>query len=223
MSTLETAFAYVLHKRAQGEQSQLIKFFTREQGVVTASYKGARQPKKQALLQLFTPLCVHFSIRRDWYYVQNIEMLAPSPSFNSMQLWSAYYINELLDTAIRPHDAHERLFDQYSVTLSALASTATRPEIEIILRQFEQAFLTACGSDLLFPDEINPEACYRFQCEEGFLLAETGYAGNTLLAWQQALWQQEDVLPVAKEVMRQAIQHALLGKPLKVREMMKRL
>ena len=223
MSVLLTTFAYVLQKSSQGEQSQRIKFFTKEQGVVHASFKGARQPKKQALLEFFTPLCVYFSLRRDWHYVQEVEILAPSPRFDRMQLWSAYYLNELLAIAMRPNDAHEQLFDAYTWTLSALTTAAKRNEIEVILRQFEQVFLTACGCGFFFPDEIVLDAYYCFQAEAGFLLSETGYAGKILLAWQQARWEEEGVLIVAKAVMREAVQHAVLGKSLRVREMMKGL
>lgn len=229
MSSFETVIAFVLHKRDQGEYSQIIKFFTQELGVINTSYLAARRPKKQANLQLFTPLCVQLSVKGDWYYVKEVDMLAPTPQFKTMQLWSAYYLNELLDIAIRPHDLHIGLFKHYAVTLSNLASSISTQDIEIVLRRFEIDFLKACGSLFSLPEEINPNAYYQFQPDEGFTLYKQtslmphGYLGETLLAWQNEDWLATGTLATAKSVMRQAIQHVLLDKPLKVRALMKEL
>ena len=75
--TTKTLQAWVLHKQWSGDTSARVSFFTRELGVIQCLCKGGRTPKKQALLQAFTPLWLSVDERYDRYYTQAIESISP--------------------------------------------------------------------------------------------------------------------------------------------------
>jgi DNA repair protein RecO (recombination protein O) len=223
--TTEAFEAWVLHKRPSGDTSVEVTFFTREKGLMRCLCKGGRTPKKQAILQAFTPIWLAVEARKDWYYSRQIESSAMPLVMKGHGLFAALYINELLYYCLKPSDPAPTLFQVYLQTLNGLSAAEDNLAIEILLRQFEWKLLVACGQAISLTEEaysthsISPHAYYRFVATEGFWPAPTGLSGKSILALSQGCFDDILVLRTAKLVMRQAIDHLLEGKVLKSRHL----
>ena len=221
----EGLHAWVLHKRPSGDASAQVTFFTREKGVVSALCRGGRTPKKQSLLQAFTPLWLTFDVRRDWHYVREMDAIAPSLTLASDSLFAGLYVNEILYHGIRPLDPSPSLYDAYTQTLQTLTNITQRQEIEALLRRFEWQLLLASGypfsltHEALTSTPIVPDHCYDFIVGEGFVSASKGVPGACILAMAEDNLNDALVLKAAKWVMRSAIDHLLDGKQIKAREL----
>ena len=217
--------AWVLHKRWSGDTSAQVTFFTRESGVVSALCKGGRTPKKQPLLQAFTPLWLTFDVRRDWYYVRELDVTAPSLELAGNPLFAGLYVNEILCHGLHQLDLCPLLYDAYVETLHALTHSTQRLEIEAALRRFEWQFLTVCGYQFSLTHEaltsmlILPTNDYDFIAGEGFMLTNKGISGASILAMSEDNLSDASTLKAAKWIMRRAIDHALDGKRIKAREL----
>lgn len=215
---------WFLHKRLSGETSLRTRFFTRDEGIVDALYKGGRTPKKHALLQAFTPLWVTFNVRHEWHYVQKLEVESPPLPLQGPALFSGLYVNEIIHRLLKPLDPAPDLFTDYVTTLSALAVAPDRLAIEPILRQFERALLSAVGYEVSLTHEaisgalIDPSARYQLKVGVGFVAAKEGHSGAHLRAFAENDWNASPaVLTTAKSIMRKAIAHALNGEPIQSR------
>lgn len=221
----ESETAWVLHKQWSGDTSARVTFFTRDHGVVRAVCKAGRTPKKQALLQAFTPLWVVFAERSGWYHVQTLELLSLSLPLEGHYLFAGLYVNELLYHALGPLDAYPRLYEAYTATLFALCHASDQVALEIVLRRFEWALLAAIGYGLSLTHEartglpIVSSQQYVLIAGVGLIGAEQGMKGAHLLALSDDALTESDVLKTAKKIMRIAIDHALGGKKIKTRDL----
>jgi len=221
--TVKAIQSWVLHKHWSGDTSARVSFFTRELGLVHCFCKGGRTPKKQALLQAFTPLWVSIDERYDRYYAQTIESISPMLLLEGNSLFSALYINEILYYALKPHYPDALLFDAYLLTLNGLALTKDRLVLESILRRFEWTLLHACGYSFSLTQEagisrpILADLYYQFVAGEGFVINNKGIPGEHILALAQDNLTEVDYLKSAKIIMRQAIDHLLAGREIKAR------
>lgn len=216
---------WVLHKRWSGDTSAQIIFFTREKGLVSAYSKGARTPKKQSLLQAFTPLWLTLDIRRDWHYVRQLDVVAPSLSLIGDALFAGLYVNEIIYHGLQQLDPSPLLYDAYINTIHALTKSSQRHVVEAALRRFEWQFLSSCGYAFSLTYEchtlcpIKPECHYIFIAGEGLVLASKGIPGECIIAMANDQLEKPAVLKAAKWLMRRAIDHALDGKKIKAREL----
>jgi len=214
----ETVQAFFLHKRLSGETSLRVRFFTNEHGIVDALYKGGRSLKKQLHLQSFTQLRVSLDVRRDWYYVRELECESTSISLVGDALFSGLYLNELLYSMLKPHDPSPRLFSAYITALNSLVKAPDRLSIEPILRRFEQVLLSTSGYEISLTHDaggdrlIDASLSYQFVAGTGFIVAKEGISGAHILAFSDNQLDSHDVLQVAKFIMRKAINHAMEGK-----------
>lgn len=221
--------AWVLHKRASGDTSAYVTFFTREMGLVSALCKGGRTPKKQALLQAFTPLWLTLDVKRDWYYVSKLDVLSPSLILERDSLFSGLYINELIYLTQQTLEPSPELFDFYEQALNALTVAKGRAEIEVILRRFEWQFIMFSGYSMSLTHDartgelITASNYYTFNAGEGFVLAKKGILGAHIVAMASDTFYNFEVLKSAKRIMRSAIDHVLDGKLIKVRELYKKV
>ena len=219
--------AWILNRRWVGDTSAIVTLFTREQGIISASYRGGRTPKKQANLQVFTPVWVVLNKRHDWCYLQQIEVSAAMFPLNGHHLFAGLYVNELLYHALRPCDPYPCLYDKYEDTVRGLSQFPDKHTLEASLRQFELKFLTSCGYEVSYEFDtqgvpIRAENSYNFVAGEGFTLAaRAGISGEHLLAIGGEQFHDSAVLKAAKLIMRAAIDYALDGKPIKARGLYK--
>ena len=216
---------WVLHKRWSGDTSAQVVFFTREKGVVSAFSQGGRTQKKQSLLQAFTPLLLSFDTRRDWHYVRQLDVMAASLVLANDSLFAGLYVNEIIYHGLHQLDPCPSLYDAYVQTLQALTKASQRLDIEAALRRFEWQFLSSCGYEFSLTHEahtqrpVEPSNHYHFIAGEGVVLATTGISGECILAMANDKLDDPAVLKAAKWIMRRAIDHALDGKRIKVREL----
>lgn len=221
--TTEANKAWVLHKKPSGDSSFRVTFFTREYGLLSCLCKGGRAPKKQALLQPFIPLWLALDKRKDWYYLRQLEALAPSYDLKSQALFASLYLNELLYYTLSPEDSSPELYDSYDKTLQLLASNPDKTFIELVLRQFEWQLLKLCGQGFLFDEEIhsgrpiNPLSSYVFIPGEGFKAAAQGISGDILLKLANDDFRELNTLKAAKQINRCAIDYLLGGRELNSR------
>ena len=117
--------AWLLHKTITGESSLKLHVFTREKGIIVCWFKGGRSPKKQAILQPFMPLWLSYQSKNDYAYVSKLESRALPFQFNSMALFSACYINELVYYALRSSEPQGTIYDAYQDTLKGLSVSQT--------------------------------------------------------------------------------------------------
>ena len=148
--------AWIINRRWIGDTSAIVTLFTREQGIINASYRGGRTPKKQANLQVFTPSWVVLNKRHDWCYLQQIEATAAMLPLNGHHLFAGLYLNELLYHALKPCDPHPCLYETYETTLHGLSKLPEKLLLEAMLRCFELQFLTSCGYEVSYEfDDVN--------------------------------------------------------------------
>ncbi|MCL5272703.1 MAG: DNA repair protein RecO C-terminal domain-containing protein [Gammaproteobacteria bacterium] len=223
--TTKSLQAWVIHKQWSGDTSARVDFFSRELGLVHCLCKGGRTPKKQSLLQAFTPLWVCVDERHDRYYTQSMESISPMLHLEGNSLFSGLYINELLYHALRPIYPDAELFNAYLITLNGLASTGDRFTIESVLRRFEWTLLKACGHSFSWAIDartglgVIAEHYYQFVAGEGFVFSNKGIPGEHLLALAEDNLNETAYLKSAKIVMRQAIDHLLGGRQIKARSL----
>ena len=212
--------AWFLHKYPSGDTSAQLSLFTREKGIVTCLYKGARTAKKQGLLQPFIPLWLSLDSKKDWHFVRHLESLASPLTFKHHALFAALYVNELIYLALKPLDPHPELYDAYQYTLQGLTTVSERLPIEALLRQFEWVLLAECGYRLGLIDAISTNAhYYQFIAGKGFISANNGWVARDVHAIIQGEFNDVHVLKVAKLIMRQAIHQLLGGRELKSRSL----
>ncbi len=221
--TTKTIKAWLLHKQWSGDTSARVSFFTREYGLIHCLCKGGRTPKKQALLQAFTPLWLSFEERYDRFYSKSIESLSPSLSLEGHSLFASLYLNEILYYVLKPNSPEPIVFDAYLFTLKSLAATTDRLVLESLLRRFEWTLLTACGYAFSLTHEarsqipIVADQSYQFIAGEGFVFHNKGILGAHLLALAEDNLEETLYLKLAKMIFRQAIDHLLGGREIKSR------
>lgn len=218
-----TIEAWVLHKHWSGDTSARVAFFTRELGLIHCLCKGGRTPKKQALLQAFTPLWLTLDERYGRFYAKTIESISPSLQLTGNSLFSALYLNEILYYALSPYSSDAALFDAYLYALNGFALTQERLALESLLRRFEWGLLKTCGYSFSLTHEagtnnlIAANLYYQFIAGEGFIAASQGIPGTHILALAEDNLNEEIYLKSAKLIMRKAIEHLLGGREIKAR------
>ncbi|KTD83015.1 DNA repair protein RecO [Legionella waltersii] len=224
--TIKSLQAWLLHKKYSGDTSVRLVLFTKELGLLDCLYKGGRTPKKQAVLQAFTPLWISFEERHQRYYIRSVECNSASLRLNGHSLFSGLYLNELLVYAMRTDYPDEDLFAAYVMALNGLAQIQEKMDVEAILRRFEWMLLKSCGHlfslvhEARTGDMIVADAYYQFIAGEGFVLnSQHGVSGSHILALASDNLSEVAYLKTAKLIMRQAIDHLLGGREIKARKL----
>ncbi|MDF1678023.1 MAG: DNA repair protein RecO C-terminal domain-containing protein [Legionellaceae bacterium] len=215
--------AWLLHQKPAKNATTQAFFLTRERGMVQTFCAGGRSPKKQAILQPFTPLWLTLNERPYGVYVKQVEIAAPPKLLMGDNLLSGLYLNELLYHALKPEVCDTDLLDVYEVTLTAIQRAANQGMLEMALRRFERVLIEASGYQISYEYEarahepIRENKRYAFLPEEGFVLDDEGLIGAHILAMGADTWDDAAVLKTAKWVMRRAIDHLLDGREIKTR------
>ncbi|PJD96926.1 MAG: DNA repair protein RecO [Legionella sp.] len=222
---IKSCSAWFIFREWTGDTSARAFFFTEHFGLLSCLYKGGRTPKKQALLQPFTPLWLNFSELRGRYYVRSIEQQAPALQLKGISLFSGLYLNELIYHALKKTESEPRLFQAYHMALNHLALTQESKKIEKVLRRFEWVLLQACGHHFSLAEEgitgepVRAGRCYQYQSGIGLILADKGIPGAHLLALAVDDLSEDAFLKSAKQIMRHAIDNLLEGKEIKARSL----
>ncbi|MGB0722743.1 MAG: DNA repair protein RecO [Gammaproteobacteria bacterium] len=220
--------AYVLHTRAYRETSLIVELLTAHQGRKGVVAKGARRAKSplKALLQPCRPILVSWSGRGDLGSLTGAEAAGPAPVLAGRALWSALYVNELLERLVRRDEPQEGLFQVYVQTLAVLAEA---DDPEPTLRLFERDLLEVCGYGLILDHAVDSgaaieaDARYYYRPDQGPGAEDDGESlpvtGATLLALDRGELGSAEIRREAKRLMRTALAPHLGDRPLKSREL----
>lgn len=216
--------AYVLHSIPYKETSLIIKFFTREHGIVHLVARGIKRKKKylSAILQPFVPLLIHWK-----YYTSELATLYQAEASNvphqliGLSLFGALYINELLIKLLAIMDPYSELFDSYKQFLEKLKDLhikENQADLEKHLRTIEKKILKAIGYELQLDREsqtnisikLNEKYYFDFdnglqRLEKNSVIFTQAFNGASLLALHNDIYSNEQERKEAKLFMRNVL------------------
>ncbi|MGQ8367163.1 DNA repair protein RecO [Glaciecola sp. 1036] len=227
---------FVIHRRPYRETSMLIDVFTQAFGRISVVAKGVRgntKSDRKSVLQPLQLISLECSGKSSLKNLINAEQVNQAYACKGNALYSAFYINELLQRALPESEAIEDLYAQYVMTLAAL-SELENPELlalEPILREFEFCLLANMGylvdisSTADTGQEILPDVTYQYVNEVGFVFSNNPsvslISGQSILDLQQKTYNKAS-LQVAKYIVRMTLPLVIGDKPLKSRELFKK-
>lgn len=230
--------AVVLHRWPWQEHGLLLDVFSEQHGRFRAisKYARSRRSNLRAALEPFTVIDIEVNGRGEVKTLKRADVQA-TYSFQRIRLYSALYINELLQRLLPEHTEMPGLFADYLASLELLASDTL---LEPILRQFEYRLL--CHLDLGFSfthdaeqgNAILAEYAYRFQAGSheqngGFIPCNSATSrapgafiieGAEIARLAAFDLENPQVLKQFKRLMRIAYAPLLGSKPLRSRELL---
>ena len=225
--------AFVLHSRPYRENQQLVDLLTEHDGKVSVLvFVGqSKRSIKKGLLQPFLPIEVVLKDSGKIKTISQIDSRGKSFTLIKHSLYSAFYINELLIRLLPEQIACQPLFNQYQLTIAALAQEqAIAPE----LRHFELALLAELGLSFDFSPVFEHSIAYfSYQAEQGFVPVYDAlstkdktvcFNRNHLQAIAQQVFDgikltEAEIEMTFKLLMRQVINQLLDNKPLNSRRL----
>jgi DNA repair protein RecO (recombination protein O) len=208
--------AFVLHSYPFKETSLVVELVTRDFGRVAVVARGARRPRSalRGVLLAFQPLLVSWAGKGELHTLIRAEWHGPYQPLKGLGLLCGFYVNELLLKLLQRHDAHERLFETYAVTLRALAPQA---DPSGVLRTFEKNLLRELG----YAVTLDRDA------ESGHPIAAAAdrlqLLGQTLLDMQSDDYSSAVTQQQSKALMRMLINHYLGDQTLHTRQLLRDL
>ena len=219
--------AFLLHQSPYRDTSSLLELYTRDHGRTGLIARGARRPKARlrAVLQPFQPLLVSWISRGDLGTLTGAEIVPGAVTLPSKQIYSAYYMNELLVRLTRRHDPHTKLFGHYADALEGLCQQL--PDARV-LRLFEKNLLDELGYGLDLTQTVDgvavtDDVAYEYKLEHGVVPAKPGaaetmvFSGKSLLSLAAGRLEEEGILGDARRLLRAALGVYLGSRPLEVR------
>ncbi|TFH85446.1 DNA repair protein RecO [Billgrantia azerbaijanica] len=219
--------AFLLHKRPYRETSALVELLTFAHGRVRAVAQGVQRPgsRSRGRLQPFAPLHVTWAGEGELKRLRLMESSGAAAMLAGEGLLCGLYANELLTRTLPPELPVAEVFAHYTALLEALP----RPEGRAAgLRRLEVALLEALDAAPRFTDpdggELDPQRRYRFEAaSRAFVPGEPGLDGRTLRLLAGGGWDEPGLAGPAKAVTRAALAPLLGSRPLRSRELMRRL
>jgi DNA repair protein RecO (recombination protein O) len=213
--------AYILHRRDWQNSSLILDLFTLDYGCISVLAKGGKAGKSAGLYQQFSNLLVSWSGRGELKTLVSID--ATPASINEKHYLSLLYVNELLSAYLPRQEENPELFELYKDLLDNFDGNFGEQQ----LREFERSLMAMLGYlpdtrlDATSGDAISASQFYQFIASSGFVPCEekdqNAICGQTIIAWNQRQYENEQVLQLAKTIMRCIIDFNLYGKKLKSR------
>jgi len=233
---VETQLAYILHKRAFRDTSQILDVFTRDYGRLSLMSRGSRGTKSKTgnLLQVFRPLLMSWQGRGEMPFLNNAEIAdIKAPSLSGKTLKSAMYINELLVYLLHKNDIHADIFDLYHECLYSIEKSMN---LEVALRLFEKNLLQQLGFGLNLVNDadtgepIHADKTYAYFFEHGPVSCDENrhsqanpvISGESLIAFDRGELSTGRQCAEVKALMRFVLKAHLGHKTLKSRELFRK-
>lgn len=179
------------------------------------------------MLRPFLPINVSYFGSQSLKTLQHVESGNKEYSFPELNIYCAYYINELIRHFLPEGEPYPDIFIAYLNCLGALQDNIS---IEAALRYFEVQLIESLGYGLQLEFDtktggvIQSELRYQFDIEQGAMADIKGAIdGSTLIAMQLGNYTNATQLQQAKQLMRLVIDFYLQGKILKTRSLMSKL
>ena len=129
--------AYVIHSRPYKETSLIVTFLTENKGKITSVAKGAKRKNSKLYGNLEPFQCLNVDYRGK-SELKTLILAEPcevfEDFFGSENLYSAFYVNELINYLIAQADESIEIFDVYKNCISNLKKNNP---VEEILRNFD--------------------------------------------------------------------------------------
>ena len=204
--------AFVIHSRPYKETSLIVTFLSEKNGKINAVAKGAKRKnsKLSGNLEPFQCLNIDFRGRSD---LKTLYLAEPCEVFKdfmgSENLYSAFYINELINYLITQSEESAELLDIYK---NCVAKLKDERSIENVLRNFELDLLGVLGYEINFSTEygtnndIDFEQKYKYSPQSGFSKSTNGFDGKILNEISNRSFS-KDALAASKEINRKTIEY----------------
>ena len=223
--------AYVLHCRAYRNTSLIVDIFTREHGRINVIARGARRGQQSlaSLLQPFNLLQIQWGGAGELMTLYKAEQAGSAGNEQHIDLFSGFYLNELLTRLLHKHDPHLHLFDCYTNCLTRLQAAVAQ---DIALRYFELDLLEELGYAMNLHSEVSTgrpldaTQAYHYVIEQGPSSVASDamdnhiVSGATLIALAERSLHDDAQRNQAKQLMRRVLDHYLGHRPLKSRELL---
>lgn len=215
---------YVLKAQPYRDTSLLIEVWTRFHGRAGLVARGARGPrsKTRALLQPLRPLLLSWVDRGELGTLSGVEEAGPASALTGEGVLCGWYLNELLLKLLTRRDPHPELFDVYVQALAELPFAT-----EAALRRFEKRLLDELGYGLQLPTDIRANMRYRYDPEQGAVLALPGepdtVTGQTLLDLEAERFDDPQSRREARRLLRSALAKQLGGYELETARLLREL
>ncbi len=223
--------AYLLHRHAFRDASVIAEFVTRDFGRLALIVRGHGKGSRRCL-DVFSPLLVSFSRRRELGTLHTLEPAGPAPKLVQEAVFCGYYANELLIRMTHRDEPVPELFAAYQALLETLA--AGEDDLRG-LRLFEKRLLEILGYGRDLTREwqsgrpLDPAGNYRVVPEQGPEPVAAGvrdgnvFVGSSLLSLAREELADQTALRDARRLLRMSLDYYLDGRPLKSREVMRAL
>lgn len=221
-----TTSAYLIH-RINWRDSSAIGHFLTPDGMLSVMLKGARRTKSPLAsgLRPFVHLQLTCTGRSQLKTACSLECLHRPKPMGYLQNACGLYANELIH-GLANDDSDPGVFAAYAQLMQALPN-AVGTRLEWLMRHFERQLLASCGYAISMPDGADDNDWCVYASDTGLQVSPKPSARQTAIPaanWRLFLQgQQTDnhYLPAFKRIMRQCVEHALGGKKLRSRELLK--
>ncbi len=204
--------AYVIHSRPYKETSLIVTFLTEKKGKISAVAKGAKRKNSRLSGNLEPFQCLNIDYRgksdlKSLVLAEPIEVF--EDFFGSENLYSAFYVNELINYLVAQADESMEIFDLYKKCISNLKRNN---QIEKILRDFELNILSTLGYEINFLSDYDSNEPimnglrYKYSPQSGFSKSEQGYDGKILNEINERKFSKNS-LQACKEINRTTINY----------------
>lgn len=222
--------AWLIHQRPYRESSLILEFLTRDFGRVSGVSRGARRRgKNHTLLAQFVPFQISWSGNGALKSINAVEPVGSAVHLRAERLASGLYLNELLMRALRPHDACESVYREYSEAVSVLASSS---ELHGALRHFEAQLLMEMGYGVSFTHcldgrRLHPDRQYRLENLSGFVEvlsaadASESMPGCRLLEIGRGEFGSAETRALARRIFQSALAPHIGSRPLQSRRLLR--
>ncbi|NND65668.1 MAG: DNA repair protein RecO [Gammaproteobacteria bacterium] len=234
VQTIDCQPAWILHSYDYRDSSRIIRFLTRDHGLVSGIGRGMRhraKRQKSDVGQIFQPLIISLRGRSELLTITQLDVSGVAVELSPANFLNACYLNELVLSVLASHDEHASIYDDYSATLQALP-TASAPES--LMRVFEKRLLALIGYGLnldhdMDGEQIQSDRDYHYRIEAGATRLVAGYedgvsvSGETLLALKSEQLESRQHNREAKQLLHNAYQWHLRKSNFKVRQVWQQL
>ncbi|KMT64285.1 hypothetical protein XM47_14895 [Catenovulum maritimum] len=223
--------AVVLHSRAYREGSYICQLLTEFDGRLTAIVRVGRNSAKFEPFNLYT---IKLSQgRADLFFVDKYELDSQLAILTGKLLYSGLYINELLVKLLQQTLHSELILSWYIQVIYQLKLSDI--ELESVLRNFELDLIDELGVSVDFDtcfdafEPIQADMQYQFYPEQGWSskvapwLNLPIFPGDIITKIGERDFSEVEILKSAKLLTRRWLDHLLAGKPIKSRELFKRM
>lgn len=209
--------AYLLHRKAFSDSSEILYYLTAEYGLLHTLAKGSKKTKSsfKGQLQSFLPSCISWQGKSSLKTLTQAEQVGVLPKVPYAYHVAMLYLNELVMLLRIDEGLYGEIHQAYA---NALSDLFDGKGISLVLRQFEWFLCCLLGYQLPLPEAAQNDDFIIFEPQNG-LVVDVQYkkctAEDFIHFIEGKSYRQKNI----NWLMRQMIHHITNGKPIKSREL----